>query len=95
MALAVLVVDRHAALQQAAARRDRAAPRARPRTGLGLVEQEAAVAVGAGDQRVARLGGERQGRPISASARSSSLLERGSSSRLQDQHLAARQQARR
>ena len=61
MALAVLVVDRDAALQQ----RGQAGGIERlvevdVEQGLGLVEQEAAVAVGAGDQRVARFGGQRQ-----------------------------------
>ena len=61
MALAVLVVDRDAALQQ------RGEPGGIERLveldveqGLGLVEEEAAVAVGAGDQRVAGVGVERE-----------------------------------
>ena len=59
MALAVLVIDRDAALEQRgeAGRIERRGEVHREER-LGLVEQEAAVAVGAGDQRVAGIGGE-------------------------------------
>ena len=70
MPLAILVVDRDAALQE------RRQPGGIERFGqvdreqrLGLVEQEAAVAIGAGDQRVARLGRERQGAALESPRR--------------------------
>ena len=59
MPLPVLVVDRDAAVQEGGqlARRQRL-PDVDREQRLGLVEQKAAVAVGAGDQRITGLGGE-------------------------------------
>ena len=93
MALAVLVVDRHAAVEQLAklGRVERLGDLDREQ-GLGLVEQEAAVAVGAGDQRLARLGGEREAGALERLGAADQLLERCMVEPAQDQHLAARQQ---
>ena len=63
--------------------------------GLDLVEEEAAVAVGAGDQRLARLGGDRQRPVLERLGAADQLVQRVMVEPAQDQHLAARQQARR
>ncbi len=93
MTLAVLVVDRDAAMQQ------RRQPRWIERLGqidreqgLGLVEQEAAVAVGGGDQGGAGIGGERQ-RPLldRLGARQEFSIAAPSGS-IEDEHLGAAEQ---
>ena len=93
MALAVLVVDRDAAVEQVAelGRAERLVDLDREQ-GLDLVEQEAAVAVGAGDQRLARFGGDGQRPLLDRFGAADQLLERVMVEPAQDQHLAARQQ---
>ena len=59
---------------------------------LGLVEQEAPVAVGRGDQRRARIGGQRQRRSSTASARVEQFAERRRVEPVEDQHLRAAEQ---
>ena len=92
MALAVLVVDRHAAVEQFGqlGRAERLGDLDREE-GFGLVEQEAAVAVGAGDQRVARFRRDGQGAVLDRFGAADQLLECVMVEPPQDQHLAARQ----
>ena len=95
MALPVLVVDRDAAVQQSGelARIERLFELDREQ-GLGLVEDEAAVAVGGGDQRLARRRGQRQ-RPLHQRLGAvEQLAQRRAVEAVEDQHLAARQQGR-
>src|SRR5205085_9053433 len=61
---------------------------------LGLVEQEAAVAVGGGDQRRARFVREREGALHQRLGPVEELRERGGVEPVQDQHLRAGQQSR-
>ena len=77
MALAVLVVDRHAAVQQLGelGGAERLGDLDREQS-LGLVEQEAAVAVGAGDQRLARFGRDRQRTAFDCLGAADQLVER-------------------
>ena len=93
MPLAVLVVDRHPAMQQVAelGGTERLGDLDREQC-LDLVEQEAAVAVGAGDQRFARIRRHRQGPVLHRFGAADQLLERLMVEPAQDQHLAARQQ---
>src|SRR5438045_6128608 len=60
---------------------------------LDLVEQEAAVAVGAGDQRVACLRSEGEVPLLEHLGTADQLLECSMVEATQDQHLAARQQS--
>ena len=93
MALAILVVDRHAAVQQLGSSAGPSGSSMLDREqGLDLVEQEAAVAVGAGDQRVARLLGDRKGTAFDRLGALDQLVERVVIEPAEDQHLAARQQ---
>ena len=96
MTLAVLVVDGDAAVQQR-----RHAGRIERRVeidveqGLDLVEQEAAVAVGAGDQRCAGVVGQRAAAADLGLGAPDQGFQRLLVEPAEDQHLAARQQARR
>ena len=93
MALAVLVVDRDAAVEQLAERGlvERLAKLDRENR-LGLVEEEAPVAVGAGDQRLARFGGDRKRALLDRLGAADQFLQRLMVEPAQDQYLAARQQ---
>ena len=93
MAFPVLVVDRDAALEKC--------PQCRgiERFGelgviqrFGLVEQEPAIAIGAGDQRIARLGGQRQG-PLERFAAVEQQAQRFPVEPLQDEHLRPAEQS--
>ncbi len=93
MALAILVVDRDTAVQQLAefggaeglVDFDR-------EQGLDLVEDEPAVAVGTGDQRLARLARDRQRPAFEGFGAAHELVERFMVEPAQDQHLATRQE---
>ena len=77
MALAVLVVDGHPAVEQLASSAGPSGSSMLDREqSLDLVEEEAAVAVGAGDQRVAGFGGDRQRRVLERLGAADQLLER-------------------
>ena len=95
MPLAILVIDRDAALQK---RRqsggiERLVDRHREQR-LGLVEQESPVAVGTGDQRLARRRREGKG-PLHLGLRPlDQVVERGPIEPLQDQHLRSAQERR-
>ena len=91
MPLAVLVVNRHAALQELAEfRRAERFGDSRGVERFGLIEQEAPVAIGACDQRLARLGSEGEG-----AFQLLGLFEQPGEGRgiesVQDQHLRAAQ----
>ena len=95
MPLAVLVIDRDAPLEEL--RELRRAERRLDRDieqGLDLVEQESPVAIGAGEQRLARLGGDGERAVNLRLGAGQQFLERHLVEPVKDQHLAARQQRR-
>jgi hypothetical protein len=90
MPLAILVVDRDAALEKVAQARPGSSGSGRDREQrLRLVEQEAAVAIGAGDQRVAGFGREGQGALLQLLAAVEQLAQRLVVEAVEDQHLGA------
>ena len=95
VALAVLVVDGHAAVEQLGqfGRAERLVE-LHGEQRLDLVEEEAAVAVRACDQRLARFMGQRQRAVEQRLAAAHQFLQRLMVEAAQDQHLAARQQSR-
>ena len=92
MALAVLVVDGDAAVEQVAELRRSKRLRDRDRKQrLHLIQEEAAVAIGAGDQRFASFGRDGKGALLDRFRAAHQLLERLMIEPPQDQHLAARE----
>src|SRR5437660_12607541 len=91
MALAVLVVDRDAAVKQFAefGGGERSLDVDREQR-LDLVENEAAVAVGAGDQRIASLRCDRKLSALERFGAADELAQGIMAQPPQDQHLAAR-----
>ena len=93
MALAVLVINRHAALEEL--RQPRGIERlveAHIEQCLGLVEQEPPVAVGRRDQRVARGGGDGQGAAHLLFGLVEQRAQRLVIEPVEDQHLRAAEQ---
>src|SRR4051812_38495750 len=93
MALAVLVVDRHPAVEQLAelGGPERLLDLDREE-GLDLVEEEAAVAVGARNQRLARIGSDRQRTLFDRLGTTDEFTQRFMVEATEDQNLAPRQQ---
>jgi hypothetical protein len=94
MPLAVLVVDRHAAVEQLgeAGGIERGVD-ADALQGLDLIEQEAPVAVGRGDERGAGILGEGQGLFGEGFGAGDQFAKRGFVEAAQDEHLRAREQS--
>ena len=95
MPFPVLVVDRHAAVQKVGqlGRAERLFDLDREQ-GLDLVEEEAAVAVGACDQRFARFTGHGKTALLDRLRAANQFFERGMVEPPKDQHLAAREKRR-
>ena len=94
MPLAVLVIDRDAPLEKPAQRRRvERVGNLRIVERFGLVEQEPPIAIGAGDQRIARFGREGEG-PLERLAAVEQLAQRLVIQPLEDQHLRAAEQCR-
>ena len=93
MALAVLVVDWHPAVEQLAelGRAERLLKFDREQS-LGLVEDEATVAVRTGDQRIAGFGSDGEGPVLEHFGAADQFLERFMVEPAKDQNLATRQE---
>ena len=95
MPLAVLVVNRHAPVEQlrefGGAQRDRQVDREQ---GLDLIEQEAPVAIGAGNECVARVRRDVERPPLDRLGATQQFAQRGGIEAVQDEHLRAAQQRR-
>ena len=93
MPVAVLVVHRHAPHQELRQRlRIERLGQRDVEQRFRLVEQEAPVAIGRGDQRVARGAGQRQAQPGDVLGTAQEFAERGRVQPVQDQHLRAAEQ---